>query len=324
MVVRWRWMLWFLWAIFASAPVSAQTPAESGAVPDPAMAHARERFQAGVRAYEEGRYRDAVDLLLEADRSMHSPAFAYNIGLAYEAMEDQASALRWFRGYLREAPDTEDRPAVEKRIAALEGALQKRGIQQATVVSSPEGATVTIDGKPLGVTPWTGELVPGRHRVELNLRGHDRVERYVEVLAHRAQDFPFQLQATAVQQPQAVPAPTPAPVQPVTESKLSRISPWTWTALTASTLVLGGALVFELSRANAEEEAREAPQVDYQDKLDTAESRQTTARVLAAVGGALLVTSGVLLAVDLTRSKTAAVSVRCGTTGCFVAGRGAF
>jgi hypothetical protein len=324
MVVRWRWMLWFLWAIFASAPVSAQTPTETGAVPDPAMAHARERFQAGVRAYEEGRYRDAVDLLLEADRSMHSPAFAYNIGLAYEAMEDQASALRWFRSYLREAPETEDRSAVEKRIAALEGALQKRGIQQATVLSSPEGATVTIDGKPLGVTPWTGELVPGRHRVELNLRGHDRIERYVEVLAHRAQDFPFPLQPTAAQQSQADPAAAPPPVQPAAESKLSRVSPWTWTALTASTLVLGGALVFELSRANAEEEAREAPQVDYQDKLDTAESRQTTARVLAAVGGALLVTSGVLLAVDLTRSKNANVSVRCGTTGCFLAGRGAF
>jgi tetratricopeptide (TPR) repeat protein len=323
MVVRWRWMLWFLWAIFASAPVSAQTPAAPGPVPDPAMAHARERFQAGVRAYEEGRYRDAVDLLLEADRSMHSPAFAYNIGLAYEAMEDQASALRWFRSYLREAPDTEDRPAVEKRIAALEAALQKRGIQQATVLSKPEGATVTIDSKPLGVTPWTGELVPGRHRVELTLRGHDKIERYVEVLAHRAEDFPFQLQPTAVQMPAPVVA-GPAPAQPATESKLSRVSPWTWTALTASTLVLGGALVFELSRASAEEDAREAPQVDYQDKLDTAESRQTTARVLAAVGGALLVTSGVLLAVDLTRSKNAEVSVRCSGNGCFVAGRGAF
>ena len=177
------------------------------------MDHARERFQAGVRAYEEGRYRDAVDLLLEADRAMHSPAFAYNIGLAYEAMEDPASALRWFRSYLREAPDTEDRPAVEKRIGALEAALQKRGIQQATVLSSPEGATVVIDGKPLGVTPWTGELVPGRHRLELTLRGHDRVERYVEVLAHRAQDFAFPLQP-AVEQPQPVPMPPATPVKP--------------------------------------------------------------------------------------------------------------
>ena len=322
MVVRWRWMLWFLWAIFASAPAFAQTPAAAGAVPDPAMAHARERFQAGVRAYEEGRYRDSVDLLLEADRSMHSPAFAYNIGLAYEAMEDQASALRWFRSYLREAPGTEDRSAVEKRIATLEAALQKRGIQQATVLSKPEGATVTVDGKPLGVTPWTGELVPGRHRVEVSLRGHDKIERYVEVLAHRAEDFPFQLQATAAQ-PTPVTA-APAPAAPVAEKRKPRVSPWTWTALTASTLVLGGAVVFELSRASAEEDAREAAQVDYQDKLDTAESRQTTARVLAAVGGALLVTSGVLLAVDLTRTNNAAVSVGCGTSGCFVAGRGAF
>ena len=61
-----------------------------------------------------------------------------------------------------------------------------------------------------------------------------------------------------------------------------------------------------------------------QDKLDKPESRQTTARVLAAVGGALLVTSGVLLAVDLTRSRTAEVSVRCSGTGCLLAGRGAF
>ena len=323
MLARWRWMLCLLSAIFVSAPVSAQTPAATGPQePSPAIDHARERFQAGVRAYEEGRYRDAVDLLLEADRAMHSPAFAYNIGLAYEAMEDPASALRWLRSYLREAPDTEDRPAVEKRIGALEGALQKRGIQQATVLSSPEGANVVIDGKPLGVTPWTGELVPGRHRLELTLRGHDRVERYVEVLAHRAQDFGLQLPPT-VEQPQPA-AVAPVKALPIRETKLSRVSPWTWTALTASTLVLGGALVFELSRAQAEDDARDAPQVDYQDKLDTAESRQTTARVLAAVGGALLVTSGVLLAVDLTRSRSTAVSVRCNGNGCFVAGRGAF
>jgi tetratricopeptide (TPR) repeat protein len=325
MQVRWRWMLCFLWAIFAPATVWAQTPPVPGAPgPNPAVDHARERFQAGVRAYEEGRYRDAIDLLLEADRSMHSPAFAYNIGLAYEAMQDQASALRWFRAYLREAPDTEDRAAVEKRIGALEEALQKRGIQQATVLSSPEGATVTFDGKPLGVTPWTGELVPGRHRLELTLRGHERIERYIEVLAHRAQDYSFQLQVATAQPPSTVPAAPPSEAPVTTESKLSRVSPWTWTALTASTLVLGGALVFEISRAKAEDDARGAPQVDYQDKLDTAESRQTTARVLAAVGGALLVTSGVLLAVDLTRSRKAEVSLHCGGSGCFVAGRGAF
>src|SRR5688572_18926406 len=152
MAARWLAILWFSCALLAATPVPAQpaepAPAEAAqpaqTPPDPAIEQARSRFQQGVRAYEERRYRDAVDLLLEADRAMHSPAFAYNIGLAYEAMEDAASALRWFRTYLREAPDTEDRPAVEKRIAALEAALQKRGIQQATVLSKPEGATVTI------------------------------------------------------------------------------------------------------------------------------------------------------------------------------------
>jgi hypothetical protein len=275
-----------------------------------------------VKAYEERRYRDAVDLLLEADRAMHSPAFAYNIGLAYEAMEDAASALRWFRSYLREVPNTEDKPAVEKRIATLEGELQKRGIQQATVLSTPPGATVVIDGKPVGVTPWTGELLPGRHRLEVSLEGRATSERYIDILAHRAEDITVELAPAppaAAPAPADVPAPLPEPARPA-----PRVSPWTWGAFGASGLMLTGALAFELSRESAEDDARTAAQVDYQEMKDTAESRQTTARVLAALGGGLLVTGGVLLALDLTRERGPQVGVSCTTTGCLLAGRGAF
>jgi PEGA domain-containing protein len=322
MVARWQAFLWLLCALLATAPVVAQPAGDAQTPQDPAVAHARERFQEGVKAYEERRYRDAVDLLLEADRSMHSPAFAYNIGLAYEAMEDAASALRWFRSYLREVPATEDRPAVEKRITALEGELQKRGIQQATVLSTPTGATVVIDEKPLGVTPWTGELLPGRHRLEVSLKGRVKFERYIEVLAHRSEDFTAELPP---EPPPSAPAPIIAPApQPEPERRMPKISPWTWGALGGSVLVLGGALAFEVSRASAEDDAREAAQVDYMDKKESAESRQTTARVLAVIGGGLLVGGGVLLAIDLTRTPGPQVGLRCNDNGCLLAGRGVF
>jgi hypothetical protein len=273
-----------------------------------------------VRAYEEGRYGDAIDLLLEAERAMHSPAFAYNIGIAYESMGDVPSALRWLRAYLREVPGADDSASVKERIGSLEMKLQARGVQQATVLSKPEGATVVIDGEPLGATPWTGELRPGKHQVELRLRGYQDVERYIEVQAHRAEDFSFDLAPGA---PPKAPA-APASDSPAPDDSGDAVGPWTWVALGAGGLALGGAAGFEVARANATDEAREAPQVDYEDKVDTARRYQTTARILAGVGGALLVTGTVLLVLDISRSPSPPVAASCGGDGCFVSGYGTF
>src|SRR4051812_2701284 len=71
-------------------------------------AAARERFKQGAQAYSEGRYKDAIDLFLDADRLAPNPAFAYNIGLAYEELGDATNALRWYRSYLRDLPGAPD------------------------------------------------------------------------------------------------------------------------------------------------------------------------------------------------------------------------
>jgi hypothetical protein len=306
------------------APPASAPPTGSLSGDDQKREVAKERFRKGVEAYEERRYKDAVDLLLEADGLMHSPAFAYNIGLAYEAMGDVPSALRWLRDYLREAPEADDRANVEKRIGGLETALQQRGVQQATILSTPSGATVVVDGKPVGVTPWTGELLPGRHDVSVQLGGYTESRRYLDVRAHRADDFPFEL-APAAAAP-AVPAAPAAPAGDVADAPSAgpRIAPLTWITLGTGAAVLGGALVFELSRASAVEEAESAPQVDYEEKLDAAKSRQTTARVLAGVGGAIAITGGVLLFLDLNRKDPPPIAVGCTGTGCFASARGAF
>jgi hypothetical protein len=70
--------------------------------------------------------------------------------------------------------------------------------------------------------------------------------------------------------------------------------------LGAGAAALAGALTFELMRASSEASAKDATtQVEYKDHYDTMVSQRTTARVFLGVGGALVVTGGVLLAIDL-------------------------
>src|SRR5690606_29128491 len=138
---------------------------------------AAQRYEQGVQAYQEGRHKDAIDLFLEADALSPSSALSFNIARAYEKIKDSSNALRWYRDYLRREPDAEDAEAVNELIEHYEQVLEQKGVQQVTVLSEPEGATVRLDGRPVGVTPWTGDLAPGQHEVALSLRGYVDTER---------------------------------------------------------------------------------------------------------------------------------------------------
>src|SRR5690349_10201210 len=150
--------LWLLAALASSAAGSAQA---SGADAAATIPEAQSRYEAGVAAYEQGRYREAVERFKEADQLAPSPLLSFNIAKVYERMADNRSALAWYRDYLRRLPAAENRAAVRERIDVLERALRATGVQQVTVLSTPAGATVSIDNMSRGVTPWTGELIPG-------------------------------------------------------------------------------------------------------------------------------------------------------------------
>ena len=62
-----------------------------------------------------------------------------------------------------------------------------------TLTSSPSGATVTIDGKEIGITPWSGETKPGNHKVQVNAKGFVKEERIVQVQPSRDADVTFAL-----------------------------------------------------------------------------------------------------------------------------------
>ncbi|MGC4092804.1 MAG: PEGA domain-containing protein [Polyangiaceae bacterium] len=307
-------------AMLLPTPGSA-SPAALGADASP-RARAAACYRRGVEAYRLARYKDAIDAFLEADALAPSAALSFDAALAYERLLDSAGALRFYRDYLRRAPQGDKAAQAEQRVRELSSQLSARGVQQLTVLSEPAGATLSVDGRALGVTPWTGELSPGPHRIALSLKRHQEATRDIELPKGNAIDVTVQLAAEPAPQPpqRFVAAPTPEP------RATHGLGAWPWVALGASGAALGAAAGFELSRRAAESDAREqVTQTGYSERFDAMQSRQSTARVLAAVGGGLLLTSGVLFLVDSRKSRestSAAVAFAPGQG--FVTLRGGF
>jgi len=304
-------------------PADAPPPSAEGVERE----FARGKFREGVKAYDERRYKDAIDLFLQANTAAPSPAFVFNIALAYEGMGDSTSALSWFRSYLRQTTDTPDRADVEARAQALEAKLASQGIQQMTVLSRPEGATVTIDGRPVGVTPWTGELYPGKHSILLTLREYEDANTQIDLDPAKALDVALDLVRTRDAAPRPPPVVADKEASSAKAEPPARVGAVTWLTLGAGTAALGGAIVFELMRASAEADARAATQVDYPDAVRTMESRRDVARVLAVTGGVLAAAGATLLVIDLNRKQEGprtAIKLGCTPWQCGVVGGGTF
>src|SRR3954471_8305692 len=149
-------------ATVARAADGADVPSAQAA-DDARRAEAKARYEDGVQAYGAGRFKDAVDLFLAADKISPSAPLSFNIARAYEKLGDDSGALRWYRDYLRRSPNAQNASEVSAAIARYEARLAKKGVQQVTVLSTPSGATVSVDDANLGVTPGTFDLPPGHH-----------------------------------------------------------------------------------------------------------------------------------------------------------------
>ena len=324
----WRRPLLALLLATAATTYCARGRSQSAAPDAPAAdagearkASAREHYQEGAKAYSAGHYKDAVDLFLEADRLSPSAPLSFNVARAYELIGDDANALRWYRDYLRRAPTAENAADVKALVSALAARLAQKGVQQLTVLSTPVGATVTIDGTPVGVTPWTGELTPSKHNVLLTYRGYTDERRMVALSASEPRDIDLQME-------QSTPNATAPALAPKDDSVGPRFGPAPWIGIGVGAAALGGALGFELARRSAESSAKqETTQLGYQSRLESEQSRQTTARVLAGVGFGLVAVGGVLLLLDSdspTHTPTATASFMCLPQVCAVSAESRF
>jgi tetratricopeptide (TPR) repeat protein len=99
------------------APVFAQE-----VFPDP-LAQARDLYEAGTKAYETGRYREALLAFDKAYRSVKLPTLLFNIAVCHEKLGQYREAVEHLRAYL--ATDyVKERDAVERKLAENEERLR--------------------------------------------------------------------------------------------------------------------------------------------------------------------------------------------------------
>ncbi len=110
---------------------AVRAPVEESDCPTPATASARRReagrlFAQGERETEALRVAAAARAFACSYALVATAQAAYNAGVAYECIDDAARARRWFLRYRERAPEAEDGPEVDRRIAALERRLSER------------------------------------------------------------------------------------------------------------------------------------------------------------------------------------------------------
>ena len=172
------------------------------------------------------------------------------------------------------------------------------------MLSTPTGATVVIDDNPLGVTPLTAELRPGVHTLTVTLRGYTDASNQFNLSATAPLDVPIELR--------------PAPIQAATASQnhQRRFGVAPYVTLGAGALLLGAAGIYELKRRSAQSTAEgDATQLDYEHDVDAMNSRQSTARVLLGIGGAVALTGGALLIFNTRLGSDSRASVSASPAG---------
>lgn len=170
-----------VWAVTLPAIASGQ---ESEAAPED---RARVLFQRGAEAYGQGRYDEAISLFQTGDRLAPRAAFSYNLAVAYEGKGEKARALEHYRNYQRRGVKPEDRDAIGNEIRRLERVLSDQGVQQVTIHVT-QVASLEVDGRDVGVSPWTGELPPGDHDLVVRPTGVEPISTSFELPGTHAVD----------------------------------------------------------------------------------------------------------------------------------------
>jgi tetratricopeptide (TPR) repeat protein len=129
-------------------------------------------------------------------------------------------------------------------------------------------------------------------------------------------------------EPPAERAPPAAPLDSHANDAVAEhpsFAPWSWVTLGTGGALLVGAGIAELSRRDAEGDARNAStQLAYVGDYRRMHDAQAVARVLFGVGGVLAVTGVALMAIDLGRGRRAETRVACLPNACFGGVEGSF
>ena len=128
-------------------------------------------FSLGELHYNGNEFDEAAAAFSRAWELEPNAVLPLNAALAWENAGKLDEAELWFSRTLSSSPDADVRGQATRGQARIQAIRERLEAQrQATpgrlgISSEPTGASVSIDGAQLGVTPFDQELPPGRHEV---------------------------------------------------------------------------------------------------------------------------------------------------------------
>lgn len=216
--MKWSRSTWMALMLVALVPLrgAAQASDLACSTKDAAQASALERARAervsrAIALRKQKRYADAYELLAAAVAPERDACVAAQLAIVLRELakpdeaepssaseEDRLRRRREAYDLLREALATRDNPWVEKRRRVLEAWLHEDDAALEIRIG-PEGASVSVDGTDVGVTPLSAAIItsPGTHEVRASRSGY--ASQTVTVSARPGGPTPVQLDLKAEQ-----------------------------------------------------------------------------------------------------------------------------
>ncbi len=277
-----------LLAIFVSAPAFAQD--------EPTF---QELIGDAKTAFEAEDYQKAIDLLLYAHRVQPNARLLINVAKSYEKMDQCASALVYYKAYLRE--DSTEDSLVDVATDAVDGAGDCDGYDESMsgrliIKSTPRGAKIAVDGKEVGVTPFeVAGLNAGAHTVTLTLEGYDPYEEAVDLKPNADANVAASLKEKT-EEVVTTPDPNPDP-DPIVKKKDEGMNPMVYVAGGIAAVGVGlfvYGLIQDVSVIPGIDDERSQYAVDSQEYADLTDDRSSAATMalVGYIGGSLLALGG--------------------------------
>jgi tetratricopeptide (TPR) repeat protein len=137
--------------LLVSASIAAAQPSAESAVEV-----ARRHYQAGLAAYEQGNYADAMAEFAAARENFHAPELEYNLARCHERLEHFGEAADAYERYLAARPGADDATEIHARVAVLRA---RAGERPAAPVEKPSrAAPLAVAAIALALAAGSGAL----------------------------------------------------------------------------------------------------------------------------------------------------------------------
>ncbi len=147
----------------ASLTAAPSRPARADDAADAKANEANRHFKLGVELYGEQKYSEALVEFQRAYEIFPHPSVLYNLAVTYRELSEYDQAIVYFERFLSEGPGKVDQARLDGAQKELDDLRARVGT--ITVTVKPDGAQITVDGKPVGKAPLARPLVrgPGEH-----------------------------------------------------------------------------------------------------------------------------------------------------------------